>query len=289
MPAIMSEDMYQVSRILSAFLTYVLVLIRCGVIVMYAPFFSSEAFPSQIRIYFAVTFPLLLISTASRTAQVPQYMDMVQFFILAGQEFTVGLAISFLGGLVFSGMQLAGQTMGQQIGFAMSSVMDPQSGIDVPMLGFINMNLAVMMFIIAKLHLIVIWIMQQSYEYIGIGAMVMDVNLTNPVLESGIEEIQSMMIIGVRMAMPIMLIMMMTNIVTGFITKTMPQMNIQVLGMPLKITIGVCSLIFVYPAICMALIPADWTFNLVEMPAGPLGDMLIDLSEMVAKMGIPNY
>lgn len=284
----MSEDMYQVSRILSAFLTYILVLIRCGTLVLFAPFLSSEVFSNQIRLCFAAVFPLLLISAASRTAQVPQHMDMMQFFILAGQEFTVGMAISFVGSLVFSGMQLAGEIMGQQIGFSMSSVMDPQTDIEVPMLSFLNINLAMALFIISKLHLVIIWIMWKSYEYVGIGAMMPDVNFNNPVLEGGLEGVRVMMILGVRMAMPIILIMMMNNVVNGFITKTMPQMNIQVLGMPLKIATGLVALIFVYPAICMLLIPADWRFNLLEMPEGPLGSMLLDLSNMVAKMGAAN-
>ena len=87
------------------------------------------------------------------------------------------------------------------------------------------------------------------------------------------------------MAIPIMLIMLMNSVVEGFITKTMPQMNIMVLGMPLRVALGVTALIFIYPAICMALVPPGWRFNLTDMPEGPLGDMLVDLSFMVRGMG----
>ncbi len=91
--------------------------------------------------------------------------------------------------------------------------------------------------------------------------------------------------LGAQMAVPIMMIMLMNSVVEGFVTKTMPQMNIQVLGMPLRVVLGLSALVFVYPAMCVALVPGDWSFNLVEMPAGPLGTMLNDLQEMVRAMG----
>ncbi len=284
--AVMSEDMFQVSRILSAFLTYVLVLIRCGCLVMFAPFLSSEVFSTHVRLAFVMVFPLLLLPAASRTAMVPEHLEMIDLAMLAGQEFTLGLAIAFLATLVFVGVQIAGQLAGQQIGFSMASVMDPQSGMDMPILSFLNMNLTLMMFIVSKLHLMVVYIMFKSYDYVAIGTLMPDVNFNNPVVETGLDQLTLMMNLGVRMSMPIMMIMMMNSVVEGFITKTMPQMNIQVLGMPLRIVVGLCALIFVYPAMCMALIPADYQFNLLDPPEGELGDMLLGLSEMVVKMGL---
>ncbi len=281
----MSEDMFHVSRILSAFLTYILVLLRTGCLILFAPFFSSEVFSTRVRLAFVLVFPLLFLGVASRTAQVPERMEMVDLFIIAGQEFVVGMAISYLGTLIFTGVQMAGEIAGQQIGFSMANVLDPQSGIEMPMLGFINMNLTIMMFITAKLHLVLIYIMMQSYEYLGIGAMMPEVNFNHPVLDMTYVQARALVVLGVQMAVPIMLIMLMNSIVEGFVTKTMPQMNIQVLGMPLRVVLGLSALIFVYPAICMVLVPQDWKFNLVDMPEGPLGQMLIDLSLMVRNMG----
>lgn len=283
----LSTDMYHVSRMLTAYLVYVLVLIRCGAVILFAPFLSSEVFSTRIRLSFALVFPLLVLPVAARTADVPYAMDMVHFFILAGQEFALGMTIAFLGKLIFEGVQIAGQIAGQQIGFSMSSVMDPSSGEEQPMLSFLNYNLTMMMFVISKLHLVVLWIMFKSYEYVGIGTMNPRVNYNNPALLLSLDQLADMFRLGVRMAMPVMLVMLMNSIVEGFITKTMPQMNIQVFGMPLRVTVGLCSMIFIYPALCMSLLPADWQFNLRDMPEGPIGDMLVSLSEMVRMMGSP--
>ena len=277
--------MYHVSRILSAFLTYILVLLRCGCLVLFSPFFSSEVFSTRIRLALAMSFPFLFLGAAAATAQAPERMDMVELCILAGQEFVIGMAISYLGTLVFTGVQMAGEIAGQQIGFSMANVMDPQSGAEMPLLGFINMNMTIMMFITAKLHLVLIYILTKSYEYLAIGALMPEINFNNPVLSMTYVQGAALVQLGVQLALPIMLIMLMNSIIEGFVTKTMPQMNIQVLGLPLRVVLGLCALAFVYPAICALLVPGDWNFNLVDMPEGPMGQMLLDLSLMVRLMG----
>lgn len=280
----MSGEMLEVNRILVAFILFTLVLVRCGCIVLFAPFFASELFPGRFRILFISAFALLMVPFAARTAEIPRVMDMLQLGLLAGQEFVIGMAIGFLASLVFTGIQLAGEIAGQQIGFSMANVVDPLSNIEVPLLGFINTNLAMVLFLSAKLHLVVIYIVSQSYEFVGVGALVPEVAM-DPVLRMSMEQARGILLLGLELAVPIMLIMLLNSVVEGFITKTMPQMNIMVLGMPLRVVLGVTALIFVYPAICMALVPPGWRFNLSDMPEGALGDMLVDLSFMVKEMG----
>ncbi len=277
--------MVMVTRMLDAFITYVLVLLRVGCLVLFSPFFSSEAFYTQIRVYFAALLPLLLVPFAMQSVIVPANLDMQGLFLLAGQEFALGMAIAYLGSMIFTGVQMAGEICGQQIGFSMANVVDPMSGIEVPMLGFINMQVTLMIFLAAKLHLILIAILAKSYEWLPIGSMMPDVNFNNPVLEMSVLQATELLKLGARMAMPIMMIMLMNSVVEGFVTKTMPQMNIQVLGMPLRVVLGLSALVFVYPAVCMALVPHNWEFNLAEMPDGPLGTMLNDLQDMVRAMG----
>ena len=281
----MSVDMLAVNRILVALLIFTLVLIRCGCLVMFAPFFGSESFPMQFRIGLAAGLSLLLLQSAAGTAEIPERLEMLDIALLAGQEFSLGMSIAFLATLVFTGVQLAGEIAGQQIGFSMANVVDPVSNVEVPLLGFINMNIAITMFITAKLHLVLVYIMAQSYKYVGIGFLMPEVNSRNPVLTMSLSQAHGIIMLGIRLAMPVMMIMLMNSIVEGFVAKTMPQMNIMVLGMPLRVVLGVSSLVFIYPAMCVALIPPDWTFNLHDMPDGPIGDMLLDLSEMVREVG----
>ncbi len=280
----MSIEMLEVNRILVAFLVFILVMVRCGSIVLFAPFFSSQTIPTRFGILFLAAFSLLLVPTAAETAAIPRILDMLQLGILAVQEFALGMAMGFLASLVFSGVQLAGEIAGQQIGFSMANVLDPISNQETPILGFLNMNLATVLFLVANLHLVLIYIIFQSYHYVGIGAFMPEAAM-DPILRMSLEQAQGIFILAIKLATPIMLIMLMNSVVEGFITKTMPQMNIMVLGMPLRIVLGVTSLIFIYPLICVTLMPQDWKFNLSSMPDSVFGDMLVDMSFMVQQIG----
>ncbi len=280
----MTEDMLAVNRILVAFIVFVLVLIRIGCIVLFAPFFASDLFPTQIRIYLIGVFSFIMVPFAAMTAAIPRNLDMLQLGLLAGQEFALGMALGIFATMVFTGVQLAGELAGQQIGFSMANVLDPTTGEESPILGYINMNLAMMLFIIAGLHLVYIYIVFQSYQFIGIGSLLPEAAF-DPLLRMSLEQARALLVVGLELAIPVMLIMLMNSVVEGFITKTMPQMNIMVLGMPLRVVLGLSALIFIYPAICQALMPPDWRFNLSVMPEGALGGMLDDLSFMVRELG----
>ncbi|MDR3210302.1 MAG: flagellar biosynthetic protein FliR [Planctomycetota bacterium] len=282
----MSGEMLEVNRILVAFIVFGLILVRCGCIVLFSPFFASELFPGLLRIFFIGGFSLLMIPTAARTAEIPRYLDLIQIGILVMQEFTLGMAIGFLASLVFSGIQLAGEIAGQQIGFSMANVVDPLTNVDVPLLGFMNMNIAMLLFIMGNLHLVIIYIVGKSYEFVGIGTMMPEVVL-DPLLRMTLIEAQRIFSLGLQLAIPISLVMLLNSVVEGFITKTMPQMHIMVLGVPLRVVLGLTSLIFIYPIICYALMPPGWRLDLEQMPEGAFGDMLQNLSLMVSEWGGP--
>ncbi len=192
--------MYMVTEMLDAFITYVLVLLRTGCLVLFAPFFSSEVFFTQVRIALAMLLPLLIVPFAMDTVVVPQNLDMMGLFLLAGQEFALGMAIAYLGAMIFTGVQMAGEIAGQQIGFSMANVVDPMSGIEVPVLGFINMQFALMMFIAAKLHLVLLAAMATSYRWMPIGGMMPGVNFNNPVLEMTVLQATELIKLGAQMA-----------------------------------------------------------------------------------------
>ncbi|MDR1612111.1 MAG: flagellar biosynthetic protein FliR [Planctomycetota bacterium] len=280
----MSEDMVQVSRALVAFILFALILIRMGSLALFAPFFGSEVFGTRIRIYFAGVVSLLMIRPAAETARIPASLELSTLAILAMQEFVVGTVIAFLAGFVFTGVQMAGEIAGQQIGFAMANVVDPMTGIQMPILGNINTNLAIVLFLVAKLHLVLIHLLMQSYRFVGIGALAVE-TAAEPVYLGLRSQVGAIFMVGMKLALPVMLIMLMNSVVEGFVVKTMPQMNIMAFGIPLRLVLGVTALILVYPALCIHLAPPDWRFNLVEMPEGALGDMLLDMSFLVRAMG----
>ena len=274
---------FPVDRIMSTFILFVLVLLRCGGLVIFSPFFGSELIPARFRTLFAVGFSILLLGPAAATARVPERMEVSDLCILAAQEVAIGLVIGFLASFVILGAQLAGELASHQMGFSMANIVDPMTGQDLPLFGFIQMNLALMLFLTAKLHLALMYVVFQTYEYIGIGALVFE-GAVRPVLERTVGEMDRMFDVGLKLALPVMMVMLLNSVVEGFVTRTMPQMNIMVLGIPLRVTLGLTALFFVLPAACRFLVPQG-TLALDLPASGPFRDMFFDLADTVKEVG----
>ncbi len=263
------------------YLVFGLVLIRCSGLAVFAPYFGAEQFPVVARIGMAGFFALLLYPLAAPTAVLPPVLNASALMILAVQELAIGLVVGFFSSLVFMGAQLAGQLVGQQIGFAMANVIDPLTSQEVSIIGFFKLNLAILIFLILNLHHAVIAIIRNSFEYVGIGQLAFgrfawSVNLFAHGGDSGFGDItgqaEMLFIVAVQLAMPVLLVMLLNSVVEGFVTRTMPQMNIMVLGLPLRVTLGLTALLFVVRPLVYAM-------------EGVLTWMVENLDEMMHVMG----
>lgn len=249
--------MVTIDSVLMGFFLFVLVLIRCSGIVVFAPFFGSEHLPMTVRIGIAAILALLLYPLAETTALVPSAASEVrlgipELFFLASQEILIGLVLGFLASFVFLGAQLAGQLVGMQVGYAMANILDPILGTEISILGFFKMNLALLLFLVLNLHLGMIWVLAQSFRLIGIGSLTFPALIQTAQL-AGMDQTNAMFIVGIQLAVPVLLIMLLTSVVEGFITRTIPQMNIMVLGLPLRLCLGMIAIFFAMVPICHVL------------------------------------
>ena len=94
-----------------------------------------------------------------------------------------------------------------------------------------------------------------------------------------------MYLLGVQIAMPVILVMLLTSTIIGFVTRTMPQMNIMVFGMPLRIVLGLMVIIFMIPGLCETLAGGGMADIWLEKPdGGALRDMLDTINDTVEAM-----
>lgn len=277
----------------SVLMTYVvfgLVLIRVSAMVMTAQFFSATQFPMLARVGVAVFFAVVCYPTASATFHWPadQAINAADLVLLAGQEFAIGALIGFLSTVLFNAAMMAGEIAGQQIGLSMASVMDPTTNMDASLVGYLWSQLSMLLFLSLNLHLYLVWIVDRSFEVVKIGAVAF-----HPFLLAALEGTQlqtdSMFEVGLQMALPVVLIMLLCNTIIGFISRTMPQMNLMAVGMPLQIVLGVLTIGFMFPALHDLLAGghlADIWFD--RGSDGALRAMLETLAETVACL-VPGF
>ena len=280
-------EFIQLDQTLMGYFVFGLVLVRMSGLVMTSQFFSSMQIPRKYKVIIAIFFTLSVYPTARTTWHWDESMILngSNICFLVCQEIIIGVAIGFLSNILYGSVELAGVLCGQQIGFAMSTVMDPLSNLNVSLIGYLWSQLAGMVFLILNLHLYIIWLLDRSYEIIGIGDLLFP-HFMLACLEGTERQIGLMFKATMQVAMPIVAITLIISVIIGFVTRTMPQMNIMVFGMPLRVTLGLISIMLLIPGVCTAFAGTQeghiWFDNTGD---GLWHDMLELLAQTISQMG----
>ncbi|MDR0867725.1 MAG: flagellar biosynthetic protein FliR [Planctomycetota bacterium] len=263
-----------------------LALVRMSGLVMVAPFFSIQLAALRFRAGMAIFFALAIFPTVKASFAALEYthLESATMVVLTVQEICIGLMIGFVATIVFAAAKLAGDVAGQQIGFSMAQIMDPASGTENSLVGYLMSEVGTLVFLILNLHLYLIWLLRYSYDIVGIGALknwaFFDACFAGIELES-----QEMFVVALKLAIPIITVMLMMSVMIGFITRTMPQMNLMVLDMPLRIIVGLISVMLLIPVFCILYGGSFTPLNAGDNDRGLVHDMLDALFNMVGAMG----
>ena len=233
---------------------FLLVLARTSGIFLIAPFFGSMNIPVQIRAAIAiimawVTFPVIAAKT---TITAPE--SILEFGGAVAEELFIGWTIGFIAFVAFAAINMAGKIMDMQVGFSVANVMDPTSGQQAPLIGSFLYNLAVIYFLVVNGHHIIISALFESFNRIPLSGMVWNESLADLIgdITAGV------FLVGMKIAMPVTFSILLVNVGMGILARTMPQMNIFVVGIPLHLMIGSFMLAMLLPFFILFL---DTMFN----------------------------
>lgn len=163
--------------------------------------------------------------------------------LLALQEVALGFLLAFLVILVFGIVTFAGHFVDTPLGFGMASVFDPALGGQVPVFSQFYHVFAALLFFALDAHLWLIQALQYSFQIIPFGGILK----LEPTFWLVMDLVQEMFIIGIQIALPVIATILLTDIGLGIIIRAVPQINVFVLGFPLKITVGLIVVVFSLP------------------------------------------
>lgn len=225
-----------------AFSSFLMVFGRLSGLFISAPIFSSRQLPGRIKILIIIL--LAAVMTSFVPVKFAVSLDTPAYLIAAwALEVFIGYSIGFIAFVVFAAIQLAGQLMDMQIGFGMVNVLDPQSGTQIPLMGNFCYLLALLVYLILNGHHYLLNAIAQSYQIIP----VMGANLGSDFMNLMVQVTVYMFVIAVKISAPIVVALMITNVAMGFIARTVPQMNVFIVGMPLNIMVGLVTLFLLLP------------------------------------------
>ena len=241
---------------MAEFMTFSLILIRVSMILFLAPVFGSEIVPAQVKIALALTLSLILVSVVKvDTSVFPE--SIIAFVHHIVMELMLGMLMALLVRLILEAVQFAAMYIGYQMGFAIVNVIDPQSGSQTSVMSELAYILALLIFLIINGHHIIIKGLIQSFAMAPPGG----VNMPPLALREVLNAVGQMFVIGIKIGAPALGVLFCAKVAMGIVAKTVPQLNVLFVGMPMYIFIGLLifglSLTFFAPILERAISGVD--------------------------------
>ncbi len=216
------------------------VLGRVAGAVLSSPFFRRGQVPVMIRAALCLTLSLFLTPLVGVEAS---RLDLV-FPLRLAYEVLVGLLLGYLFTLVVSGVTMAGGLMDFEMGFGLAHVFDPNAGVFSSLLARFYTMLAVLIFLLAGGHHLLVVSIVASYRVFPAGGLEFPLILSTAAAKAAAE----VFVVAVRVAAPVVGALFVADVVFGLVARSVPQLNVFVLGIPLKVLLGLLAVAVTMPA-----------------------------------------
>jgi flagellar biosynthetic protein FliR len=245
---------------------YLLILVRITGFVYTAPFFSLKGVPFRVKTGLSIIMAMLVLLIIPYTPL--EYTGVIGYSILLVKEAIVGVLMGFFTNIAYYILNFAGQFIDMEIGFSMVSQLDPLTRIQTTITSNLYSYLVMLIMLITNLHHHFLKAIVDSFQVVAVGKAII-----NPAMyQLMVKFMADYFIIGFRIVLPIFAAILIVNTVLGILAKIAPEMNMFVIGLQLKVFVG----LFVMTLI-IELIPsvADFIFN----------EMIIMLKSIIEYLG----
>lgn len=242
------------------FFTFLLILLRVGALFVFAPVFSSPFIPRTVKAALVLGLALGMAALGvGSEVRVPETVG--RTVVLISQEVILGMLFGFVANLVFSAAQLGGQVIGVDMGLGIVSVLDPQFETQVSVVSQVQTILAFLLFLAVGGDRVLVGVFATSLQKVPPGGLA----LSGPALEALVFLTGEIFRVGLRIAAPVIAALFAANVILGIFARSVPQMNMLILGFPLKIFVGFLVLGVSLPYVARVLLEAfSETFQALE-------------------------
>ncbi|MFN2308648.1 MAG: flagellar biosynthetic protein FliR [Gammaproteobacteria bacterium] len=218
-------------------------LIRVAMVLAVAPIFGGRLVPARVRVLLAVLLTWMLLPVIPPVPAVDPLS--AAGVLITAQQLLIGLVIGLMLQLVFVALMIAGQVVAMGMGLGFATMVDPQNGVHVPVIGQYYTTLAMLLFLAMDGHLLLISVLADSFHGMPVAVdgiarqSLLEVALWGSRMFAG----------GMLIAIPAVTALLLTNIAFGVITRSAPQINIFGVGFPMTLTLGFVIILYTVPAL----------------------------------------
>ncbi len=219
-------------EILSALPVFALVLFRISGLMLTAPIFASQMIPGRVRVAMimmtaAIMFPVV-------NAQAPSGIGLGAVVVGGVSEIMIGATIGLALTVFIMGAEVAGRTAGQQAGLSMGQIVDPSTNEQVSTLGALYTIVLTMLFLAIGGHRATMAALLDTYEVVPL----LSFQTSDSMVVLLVEMLTAAFVLGIRIGAPIIVAVFLSGVALGFLSRTMPQLNILSVGFTLRLLIA---------------------------------------------------
>jgi len=228
---------------------FALLLVRPGMLLMLAPGIGGASVPSPAKVALTVLTALVLFPSVA----IPRGDGNAILTAIIAREVVIGLSIAFVIRALVAGAEFAGHLSGYQIGFSYGATIDPQNGVQNTAVAALYGMLATLGFLAINGHHMLLRALAASYTGLPIG-----MGQVNASILTSVRDILGLVFtVGVRLAAPIVIVLLIVEVAVGLVSRTSPSLNFLIVGYPLRLVVGLVVLAAVVgtiPAVTNALV-----------------------------------
>lgn len=192
---------------------------------------------------------------------IPQRLGHLGLVVVS--EMLIGLTIGFVAQILFAGIQLGGEIIGQQMGLNFATIFDPQNAHQVSLIAHFQDVLAMLLFLSGSAHHWFIIAMAESLQSIPLGAL----SASGAVLPVILTLLGKACVIAIQLAAPVSIALLLATLVLGVIARLVPQLNVFALSFPATLGLGMVMLALALPALMGG----------IQLAFGQLGNDLVQV------------
>lgn len=211
--------------------SFLLPLFRIASLLMIMPVIGTQMVPARVRLYMALAITVALVPVLPEMPSV-EALDL-QALLLIGEQILIGALLGFSLQLLFHVFVFTGQLVSMQMGLGFASMMDPATGVSVPVLGQYLLMLVTLLFLAMNGHLVVFEVLAESFVTLPVGN---GIPLESFSMLAG--RLTWVMGAALLLALPAISALLVINIAFGVMTRAAPQLNIFTIGFPLTLILG---------------------------------------------------
>lgn len=225
---------------------FVLVLARVAGMVMIAPLFGSRTVPLRIRaavaLFVAVAVAPMVGASPGSTAPTLAPLALI---VAIAVETLIGSAIGLVGQLVFAGVLLAGELAGIEMGLGLAGLIDPQHQTRSTAIAEWQHLIAILVFLSLDGHHVLLQAVAESFVRVPIGAL----GIAPAGLAAVLALAGEIFVIGLKIAAPVLLLVLLVNVAMGALARLLPQLNVMAVGFPVNVAAGFLALAISQPTV----------------------------------------